>query len=139
MSDYLSQHDVQKMLDASPYLAFMGILVDTIDPGNDTLVLRLPMRPEFERRPDSGQYHGGVIASLIDTAGDYALAMRIGNIVPTVNFRTDFLRPASHTELKATARVRRIGKTIAVVDIDVHDADHRLIAIGRGTYIPQAG
>jgi len=139
MRDYLSKTDVQAMLDASPYLSFMGIQVDTIDTGNDTLVLRLPMRPEFERRPDSGQIHGGVIASLIDVAGDYALAMRLGSVVPTVNFRTDFLRPATHTGLTATARVRRTGKSVAVVDIDIHDDDSRLVAIGRGTYMAQRG
>lgn len=139
MRDYLSKTDVQAMLDASPYLSFMGIQVDTIDTGNDTLVLRLPMRPEFERRPDSGQIHGGVIASLIDVAGDYALAMRLGSVVPTVNFRTDFLRPAAHTGLTATARVRRTGKSVAVVDIDIHDDDSRLVAIGRGTYMAQRG
>lgn len=139
MPDYLSQHDVQSLLDESPFLSFMGILVDTIDTGNDTLILRVKMRPEFERRPDSGQYHGGVIASLIDVAGDYALAMRVGSVVPTVNFRTDFLRPAINTDLTATARVRRTGRSIAVVDIDVHDDDKRLIAIGRGTYMSQKG
>ena len=31
------------------------------------------------------------------------------------------------------------GKSIAVVDIDVHDEDKRLIAIGRGTYMSQTG
>ena len=139
MPDYLSQHDVQSLLDESPFLSFMGILVDTIDTGNDTLILRVKMRREFERRPDSGQYHGGVIASLIDVVGDYALAMRVGSVVPTVNFRTDFLRPAINTDLTATARVRRTGRSIAVVDIDVHDDDKRLIAIGRGTYMSQTG
>ena len=65
--------------------------------------------------------------------------MRVGSVVPTVNFRTDFLRPAINTDLTATARVRRTGRSIAVVDIDVHDDDKRLIAIGRGTYMSQTG
>ena len=41
--------------------------------------------------------------------------------------------------LVATARVRRAGKTVAVVDIDVADEKGSLVAIGRGTYYPQAG
>jgi acyl-coenzyme A thioesterase PaaI-like protein len=32
------------------------------------------------------------------------------------------------------ARVRRAGKTVAVVDIDVLDDQQRLVAVGRGTY-----
>lgn len=92
------------------------------------------MRPEFERGAGSGQWHGGPIAAIVDTVGDYALVMSLGRGVPTVNFRIDYLRPAIDTALVATARVRRAGKSIGVVDIDVHDASQNLVAIGRATY-----
>ena len=99
----------------------------------------MPMRPEFERRAGTGQYHGGAIAALIDIAGDYALVMKVGGGVPTINFRVDFLRPASNTALTATATTRRLGRTVAVVDIDVHDDNGKLCAVGRGTYSPNVG
>ncbi|NKB60088.1 MAG: hotdog fold thioesterase [Alphaproteobacteria bacterium] len=139
MSDYMSQAEIQALLDNSPFISFMGLTVDSMDTEKDLIVLRMPMRPEFERRAGTGQWHGGAIASLIDTAGDYAVVMKTGAGVPTVNFRTDYLRPASNTELIATAQVRRAGRSIAVVDIDVHDEAGKLVAVGRGTYVPQAG
>jgi uncharacterized protein (TIGR00369 family) len=139
MSEYLSTDEVQALLDASPFIKFMGIRVESMDTAQDRIVVRMPMRPEFERRAGTGQFHGGAIASLIDLAGDYAVVMKVGAGVPTVNFRTDFLRPAMNTDLIATAQVRRAGRTIAVVDIDVHDEEKRLIAVGRGTYVPKAG
>jgi uncharacterized protein (TIGR00369 family) len=139
MSEYLSKDEVQALLDASPFIKFMGIRVESMDTAQDRIVVRMPMRPEFERRAGTGQFHGGAIASLIDLAGDYAVVMKVGAGVPTVNFRTDFLRPAMNTDLIATAQVRRAGRTIAVVDIDVHDEEKRLIAVGRGTYVPKAG
>lgn len=139
MSEYLSKDEVQALLDASPFIKFMGVRVESMDTAQDRIVVRMPMRPEFERRAGTGQFHGGAIASLIDLAGDYAIVMKVGAGVPTVNFRTDFLRPAINTDLIATAQVRRAGRTIAVVDIDVHDEEKRLIAIGRGTYVPKAG
>ena len=117
----------------------MGVRVESMDTTQDRIVVRMPIRPEFERRAGTGQFHGGAIASLIDLAGDYAIVMKVGAGVPTVNFRTDFLRPAINTDLIATAQVRRAGRTIAVVDIDVHDEEKRLIAVGRGTYVPKAG
>ena len=43
--------------------------------------------------------------------------------VPTINFRTDFLRPAGGDGLLATATIRRAGRTIGVVDVDVHDGE----------------
>ena len=139
MSDYLTKDEVQALLDASPFIKFVKVRVVTLDTAQDRIVMRMPLRPEFERRAGTGQFHGGAIASLIDLAGDYAIVMKVGAGVPTVNFRTDFLRPAMNTDLIATAQVRRAGRTIAVVDIDVHDEDKRLMAIGRGTYVPKAG
>jgi uncharacterized protein (TIGR00369 family) len=94
----------------------------------------MPMRPELERGPGTGQYHGGPIASLIDVAGDFALVIRARGGVPTINFRVDYLRPATNTSLTATACVRRAGRTVGVVDVDVHDDAGRLIAVGRGCY-----
>ena len=139
MSDYLTKDEVQALLDASPFIKFMNVRVESLDTAQDRIVMRMPLRPEFERRAGTCQFHGGAIASLIDLAGDYAIVMKVGAGVPTVNFRTDFLRPAMNTDLIATAQVRRAGRTIAVVEIDVHDDEKRLIAVGRGTYVPKAG
>jgi uncharacterized protein (TIGR00369 family) len=63
----------------------------------------------------------------------------VGGGVPTINFRTDFLRPASGEGLSATATVRRAGRTVGVVGVDVHDGDGRLVAIGRGCYSARPG
>jgi uncharacterized protein (TIGR00369 family) len=93
-----------------------------------------PMRPELERIAGSGQWHGGPIAAVIDTVGDYALVMTIGRPLPTINFRVDYLRPAVNTALTVTARVRRQGRSVGVVDVDVMDAKGALVAIGRATY-----
>ena len=65
--------------------------------------------------------------------------MMLGGGVPTINFRTDYLRPAIGASLSATAWVRRAGRTIGVVDIDVHDEEGRLIAVGRGCYSSKIG
>ena len=59
--------------------------------------MRSPMRPEFERRPGTKQWHGGPIASIIDTVGDFALGMLVGRGLPTINFRVDYFRPAIDT------------------------------------------
>ncbi|MDA0340157.1 MAG: PaaI family thioesterase [Proteobacteria bacterium] len=139
MADPLNQEQVQTLLDDSPYIAFMKLEVVSMDLDKDEIVIRMPMRPEFERRAGTGQYHGGAIAALIDIAGDYALVMKVGGGVPTINFRVDFLRPASNTALTATATTRRLGRTVAVVDIDVHDDNGKLCAVGRGTYSPNVG
>jgi len=130
---------IQAVLDGSPFIRFFGMKVVSADPANATLVLAMELRPELERRGGSGQWHGGALAGLIDTAGDFAVAIGLGAPVPTINFRVDYLRPAMTPRLTATARVRRTGRMVAVVDIDVADAEGRLVAIGRGCYGAQPG
>lgn len=139
MTESLTITDVQSMLDASPFIRGCGMKISRLDAEALEIAVELPMRPEFERRAGTGQWHGGPIAALIDTAGDYALALHAGGPVPTINFRTDYLRPAMNTALTATARVRRAGRTVGLVDIDVTDDAGRLVAVGRGTYAARAG
>ena len=54
--------------------------------------------------------------------------------LPTINFRVDYLKPAVNTALTIVGRVRRSGKSVGVVDIDVLDDAKSLVAIGRATY-----
>jgi uncharacterized protein (TIGR00369 family) len=130
----LTADEIQKMLDVSPFNLFLGLTVVTADAVKQEVTMRSPMRPEFERRPGSKQWHGGVIASVIDTVGDFAVGMMVGRGLPTVNFRVDYLKPAVDTALVAVSRVRRAGKSVGVADVDVFDEKGALLAIGRGTY-----
>ena len=139
MTDALTATDIQAMLDSSPFIKFCAVECLSVDNEKLQLVMRQAMRPEMERSPGSGQWHGGPIAALIDTAGDFALVLAVNASVPTINFRTDYLRPAVNTALTATATVRRAGRTVGVVDIDITDDQGRLLAVGRGTYATRAG
>src|ERR1700729_3422704 len=130
---------LESWLAESPFHRVLGLTVAAVDPAAQTLTIRCAYGPNVERASGTGQYHGGVIASLIDIAGDFALIAVLGYGVPTINFRVDYLRPAANTDLLAHARVRRAGRTIGVVDIDVLDESGRLIALGRGCYGTQAG
>jgi len=118
----------------SPFIAFMNLELVSADPAEGRLSMKMPMRAEFERGAGSGQFHGGPIAAIIDTVGDYALVMALRRGLPTINFRVDYLRPAIKTALTTTARVRRAGKSVGVVDVDVYNDQKALVAVGRATY-----
>jgi len=135
----LSGDQLQKMLDHSPFIAFLGLTVTEADPARERLTMRCEMRPEFERGKGTGQWHGGPIAAIIDTVGDYALIMALRRGLPTINFRVDYLRPAIKTALITTATVRRSGKSVGVVDVDVFNEQKALLAIGRATYSTLGG
>ena len=130
----LDKEEMQRRLAHSAFIAFLNLTVLSADPARGEIVMRAEMRPEFERGRGTGQWHGGPIAAIIDTVGDYALVMLLGRPLPTVNFRVDYLRPAVDTALLATATVRRSGRLVGVVDIDVANEAGQLVAIGRATY-----
>jgi uncharacterized protein (TIGR00369 family) len=134
----LNRQQIQERLLASPFNAFLDLEVVTADPEKKEVVMRLKMRPEFERLAGSGQWHGGPIAAAIDIVGDYALAMLVGKPLPTINLRVDYLRPGKDT-LTLVAHIRRSGKTVGVVDVDVLNEAGEPVAIGRANYSTVTG
>jgi uncharacterized protein (TIGR00369 family) len=135
----LTREEIQERLAHSTFIDFLGLEVLTADPEKQEVTMRLRMRPEFERGRGTGQWHGGPIAAVIDTVGDYALVMLLGRPLPTINFRVDYLRPAVNTALTAVAKVRRNGKSVGVVDVDILNDAGAVVAIGRASYATQAG
>ena len=125
---------LQAICAGSPFIRFARIQVLEVDAPAQRSTWRMPWRPEFERAEGTGQWQGGPIAALIDTAGCMGLIAVTGKAAGTVDFRTDYLRPASGDHLDAVATVRRAGRTMGVVDVDVLDASGKLVAAGRGTF-----
>jgi uncharacterized protein (TIGR00369 family) len=131
---------IKQWMEQSPFIAFMQLEIVSVDALKHEIAMKMPLRPEFERGGTvSGQFHGGPVSALIDTVGDFAVALATKGTVPTINFRVDFLRPSTGAFLVATATVRRAGRTVAVADVDVHDDQGRLTAVGRGCYSAQTG
>jgi uncharacterized protein (TIGR00369 family) len=139
MTQPMTLQELQRQIDEPPYHQFLRPVAVSIDPQAGEVVLRLPFRPEFQRSPDRPELHGGVTSALIDLAGDYALAARLGYGVPTINLRVDYLSMAVDTDLTATARIVRAGRMIGIADIEVTDKTGKLIAVGRGTYSTRQG
>jgi uncharacterized protein (TIGR00369 family) len=135
----LSTEQIQAMFDKSPFISTLGLILISLDYEASELTVKMPMNPGLERAAGTGQFHGGPIASFIDTVGDFAIGMLLGGGVPTINIRIDYLKPAVGDALVAVARVRRTGRTVTVVDIDVLNGQDSLVAIGRGTYATLVG
>jgi len=135
----MDKNELEKLIVDSPFHKLLGLRLIEFDEEAGTLELEMPFNPAVERGHNSGQFHGGIIASFIDIAGDYAVSLKLGFGVPTINFRTDYLRPAFNTSLRARASIRRVGRTVGVADVDVFDDEDRLVAIGRGCYGTKQG
>jgi uncharacterized protein (TIGR00369 family) len=122
----------------SPAIAHLGVQGIGSD-ADGAVRATLPLKPDHERAPGSNQFHGGPIAAFIDTLGDLAVGVMVGGGVPTMNLRIDYLKPAFGPRLSGIARIRRLGRSVAVADIDVTDSSGSLVAIGRAAYQPLVG
>jgi uncharacterized protein (TIGR00369 family) len=116
----------------SPLHRFLGLTFRSPEPG--VAEVHLPFREELISDPDVPYLHGGILGTLLDVAGDYAVATRVGHGVPTVDMRVDFLRTAGREPLTAYARVVKLGRSVSVTDAEVRNLKGDVLAIGRIVY-----
>ena len=112
----------------SPYHQFLGLEFALVD---GVAELKMPFREELVSDPEVPYLHGGVIAALLDTAADYAVSAQLGRGVPTIDMRVDFLKAAGREALVATARVVKLGRSVAIADAEARNEQGELVAVGR--------
>jgi uncharacterized protein (TIGR00369 family) len=108
------------MEEGAPFNRLLGIRGEQLEPGR--AVVTLPVREEFVGDPRRPALHGGVVSSLVDTAGGAAAwsALGPGESVSTVDLRVDFLEPARLAgPLRAEARLLRKGNRVCHVRVSV--------------------
>ena len=125
---------IQNVARSVPFIELLDIEVTELDMAGSTLTMIMPITNQISRMITIPQVHGGAIAALIDSVATFLVIAETGKAVPTINFRTDYLKPSFNSDLTAKATMRRLGRTVAVVDVDVSDEHGVLVAIGRGTF-----
>lgn len=123
---------IQPLIDDCPFNAWMGLRIVAARP--DAVTLAVDWRPEFLSNGRRQSTHGGILASIVDAAGMYALATRTGARVPTVDLRIDYHRVATPGALRAEATVIARGATLATAETRIYGTDGKLVASGRCVY-----
>ena len=100
----------------------------------DEAVIEMEMRDDLSQ--PSGILHGGVTATLIDTAMAFAVRTRLKPEEPTatIDLTIHYLRPHAEGKCRCRARVLRAGKRIFTVSADVLNEDGKLVATAVSTY-----
>jgi uncharacterized protein (TIGR00369 family) len=132
MMTTLSQ--IQQGLDETGMIRFMGVQAVAWDEDSEALTLVMPMRDELQGGAGPGHMHGGAIGALADTAATFVFLAAGIEQCPTANYRLDLFRPVVNSSLTATARIRRLGRTLGVSDVDLTDDNGKLVAICRATF-----
>jgi uncharacterized protein (TIGR00369 family) len=97
----------------------------------------LHMEVRDELRQNNGVVHGGVIASLVDTAAAFALLTLLekDQTTTTVDLTIHYLRPLLRGRATAEAHVRRAGRRILTISVDVLDENQTLTATALTSFI----
>jgi uncharacterized protein (TIGR00369 family) len=96
-------------------------------------------RVRFEARDEhlnpAGTVHGGVLATLVDTAMGLAVRTATGedDVPATSQLTVTYLRPGRPGPLEVTAQVRTRGEHLTVCDADV-EQDGRAVAHAVATF-----
>jgi uncharacterized protein (TIGR00369 family) len=117
-----------RSIERAPFSALMGLKIESA--ANGEARVRMPFRLDLlnEGGPRA-PIHGGAIASLIDTAAVTAVwtdpkMQQSATISMTINY----LNAGVATDLIATARVRKRGRRVASLSVEVVDESGQLIA-----------
>ena len=119
-------------LHSLPFAKLIGMRLEALR--MDEAVISMEMRDDL--RQPSGVLHGGVTATLIDTAMAFAVRTRLEPQAPTatIDLTVHYLRPLVQGRAICTGRVVRAGKRVFTVSADVHNDEGKLIATGLSTY-----
>jgi uncharacterized protein (TIGR00369 family) len=103
----------------------LGVEVESADDGS--------ARVRFEAREEhlnpAGTLHGGVLATLVDTAMGTAVrsATDDGDVPATSQLTVTYLRPGTPGQVEVTARVRTRGEHLTVCEADVEQDGRSLV------------
>lgn len=114
--------DLEAILAGSPFSRFLGIQAQIDDRG---VLAILPIRDELIGNVMLPAMHGGCVASFLEIACLLQLAHETGTNAPAraIDISVEYLRSARRETTYARARIRRLGKRVAVVHAEAWQRD----------------
>jgi len=124
---------VQLFNEKAPIARYLGMTLSYTDTGN--AVVDLPYNPGLDHA--LGGIHGGVYATLLDSAGWFTVAAAhdVSCWVATSEMSIHFLLAAEGTSLCAVGRLVKPGKRQDVAEMHLYDGQDRLVGHAVGTFI----
>jgi len=134
MADVYKRFPALRQLAEGPFSALLGLTVDGATEGKVTV--RMPFHQRLlNYGPPDVPVHGGAIASLADFAACAAVwTLPATQQSATISLTVNYSAPAVQSDLLATALVRRAGKRVASIAVEIHDPHNVLIADALVTY-----
>ena len=120
-----------------PVATLIGFTIGSIEPGR--VVMEMEAGPQHSS--PLGTVHGGILCDLADAAMGmaYASSLDENETFTTLELKINFLKPVWSGRLTATGYVVKSGRTVGLVDCDVHDEKKSLVARASSTCMTLRG
>jgi acyl-CoA thioesterase len=120
-------------MERNAFARLIGMKLVDLQPSAATV--QIEMRDEL--RQPHGILHGGVTATLVDTAMAYAVITCLSETekASTVDLTVHYLRPHSEGAFACTAKVVRAGRKVLTVSAEVFNEQGKLFATAISTYM----
>ena len=129
----MTLEEVRNLVTQAPFHQWLGIEVLALHA--DGIEVKATWREEWVVNQELRYTHGGILATLIDLAADWALVKHTGRGVPTIDMRIDYHAAALPGDLFARGKVVKSGRQFSTAEAHVFNSEGKLLASGRGTYI----
>ena len=137
MSEPALESDLAAALADHGLFTWLDLEIERVEPGHATFVL--PFDGKFANLT-SGTVHGGVTATVIDTASGFALRSTFDDPaavrLTTTDLNVRYVRPA-RGDVRVTADVVRAGDSMGVTECEattVHEGERTVVATGGTSY-----
>jgi len=120
-----------------PVAGLIGFTLASAEPGR--VEMEMEVRPQHAN--PMGTVHGGILCDLADAAMGmaYASSLDEGETFTTLELKINFLKPVWSGRLTASGRLVKGGRTVGLVECDIHDEKHRLVARASSTCMTLRG
>lgn len=127
-----SARAIKAELPSIPFLKFLGNKIDRLGSG----LAQVSIKCRKQLTQTYGFIHGGVLASLADTAAAFATRTLIDpdDKLVTLELKINYLNPAQ-SDIKALAKVIHQGRRTVVTDVEIKDKENKLCAKALVTYM----
>lgn len=119
-----------RIFSRTPLHRALGVEITRIEGG---VALKGNVGPDFVRAEGLDTLHGGAIATLLDSATNFAILAETGRPWATLDFRVDYLRPTKLGAIEVTATVVQAGSTIGRSRAEMRDSTGKLTAVATAT------
>jgi uncharacterized protein (TIGR00369 family) len=108
----------------------IGAKVEEVEPGRSVITIDV----KDIHLNGAGTLHGGVYASLIDTAMGLSVLALVGVRTATIEMNVHFLGAVGDGRLTCQSQVVHRTRRTATAEAKVHDSEGNLVAMGTGAF-----